>query len=96
MYTLCIHIHARIRGGPTLTILFLVDEGREDPNTTISGPSSTRQRNTHNNQFWSGCVLPAGDILFSSSYVGLPPPPSPPPPPPQKKKKKYQEYRGPK
>ena len=24
---------------------FLVDEGREDPNTTISGPSSARQRN---------------------------------------------------
>ena len=25
-------------GGPTVT--FLVDEGREDPNTTLSGPSS--------------------------------------------------------
>ena len=24
--------------------LFLVDEGREDPNTTISGPSLARQR----------------------------------------------------
>ena len=24
---------------------FLVDEGREDPNTTISGPWSARQRN---------------------------------------------------
>ena len=24
---------------------YLVDEGREDPSTTISGPSSTRQRN---------------------------------------------------
>ena len=37
------------RGGPTLTtflfLLFLVDEGREDPNTTISRPSSARQRN---------------------------------------------------
>ena len=31
-------------GGPTLTT-FLVDECREDPNSTISGPSSTRQRN---------------------------------------------------
>ena len=30
-------------GGPTLT--FLIDEGKEDPNTTISGPSSARQRN---------------------------------------------------
>ena len=27
-----------VRGGPTLTI-FLVDGWREDPNTTISGPS---------------------------------------------------------
>ena len=38
--------HAGIRGGPALTIFFLVDEGRKDPNTTISGPSSARQRNT--------------------------------------------------
>ena len=29
--------------------LFLVDEGREDPNTTISGPSSARQRNAIKN-----------------------------------------------
>ena len=33
------------RRGPILTTFFLVDEGREDPNTTISGPSSARQRN---------------------------------------------------
>ena len=42
-------------GGPTLTtfffcfvavfVVFFVDEGIEDPNTTISGPSSARQRN---------------------------------------------------
>ena len=35
-------------GGPTVTFLvlfFLVDEGREDPNTTISGPSSACQQN---------------------------------------------------
>ena len=32
-------------GGPTLTTFFLVDEGREDPSTTISGPSKARQRN---------------------------------------------------
>ena len=35
------------RGGPTLTaffsFFFLVDEGREDPNTTKYGPSSARQ-----------------------------------------------------
>ena len=35
-----------IRGGPTLTtFFFLVDEGWEDPNTTICGPISARQRN---------------------------------------------------
>ena len=43
-------LHARIQkvlseGGPTLTTFFLVDEGREDPSTIISGPSSARQRN---------------------------------------------------
>ena len=35
------------RGGPTLTtffFVFLVAEGKEDPNTTKSGPSSARQR----------------------------------------------------
>ena len=39
-----------VRGGPTLTffvvVVFLVDEGRKDHHdTTISGPSSARQRN---------------------------------------------------
>ena len=33
------------RGGPTLTRVFLADEGCEDPNATISGPSSARKRN---------------------------------------------------
>ena len=34
-------------GGATLTffVVFLVEEGREYSNTTISGPSSPRQRN---------------------------------------------------
>ena len=32
------------RGGPTLTFFF-PDEGKEDPNSTKSGPSSARQRN---------------------------------------------------
>ena len=27
-----------VRGSPTLTTLFLADEGKDDPNTTISGP----------------------------------------------------------
>ena len=35
-----------VRAGPFLTtFFFLVYEGREDPNTTISGPLSARQRN---------------------------------------------------
>ena len=34
------------RGGPTLTMIFLVDEWRKDPSTTLSGPSSARQRNS--------------------------------------------------
>ena len=35
-----------VRGGPTLATVFLVDEGRENQNTTISGPTSAHQRNT--------------------------------------------------
>ena len=35
-----------IRGGPNQTWqLFLVDEGRDDPNTTKSGPPLAHQRN---------------------------------------------------
>ena len=37
-----------VRGGPTLTTFlcaFLVEEGRDDQNTTKSGPSSARQLN---------------------------------------------------
>ena len=34
-----------VTGDPTLTTFFLVDEGMEDPNATISGPPSARQRN---------------------------------------------------
>ena len=49
----CMHLvvtsHAQLQkilsGGPTLTFVFLVDEGWEDPNTTISGPSSARRGN---------------------------------------------------
>ena len=33
-------------GGATLTTFFLVDDEREDPNTTKSGPSLACQRNT--------------------------------------------------
>ena len=43
-------IHGQIqkvffRVGPSLTTFLLVDEGKEDPNATINGPSSARQRN---------------------------------------------------
>ena len=31
--------------GSNFDNVFLVDEGREDPSTTISGPSKARQRN---------------------------------------------------
>ena len=31
--------------GSKFDSLFLVDEGMEDPNTAINGPSSARQRN---------------------------------------------------
>ena len=50
-----------VRGGPALTtfcflfVSFLVYEGREDPNTTISGPSSARQRNVNSNGFSLAC-----------------------------------------
>ena len=38
-----------VREGPTLiTVFFLVDVGRKEPNTIISRPSSARQRNTIN------------------------------------------------
>ena len=42
--------HARIQkvlteGSAFDNVSFLVVEGREDPNTTISGPSSARQQN---------------------------------------------------
>ena len=53
LYTRCVCMdpESYARGGPTLTAFFyfifflLVDEGRKDPNTSISGPSSARQQN---------------------------------------------------
>ena len=41
----CADLESFFRGGPTLTTFFFVDEGRDHPNTTISGSSSTRKRN---------------------------------------------------
>ena len=51
--SICAGPESFVRDGPTLKtfffssffFLFLVDEGREDPSTTISGPSTARQRN---------------------------------------------------
>ena len=38
-----------VRGNPTLTAFVLIDEVREDPNTTKDGPSMmARQRNADN------------------------------------------------
>ena len=44
VYT-CADPESFVRGGPTLTTFFLVGEGRDDPNTTKSGPSTARKRN---------------------------------------------------
>ena len=41
----CADPESFVRGGPTLTLFFLVDEERKDPNTTISGQSSARKQN---------------------------------------------------
>ena len=42
----CADPESFVTGGPTLILFcFLIDEGREDINTTLSGPSSARQRN---------------------------------------------------
>ena len=57
------------RGGPTLTTFFcfdfLVDEGKKDPDTTISGPSSARQRNAIDMAFhWRAVNDPALNAVF--------------------------------
>ena len=39
LYNTCVDPESLIRGGVTLAMILLVDEGREDPNITISGPS---------------------------------------------------------
>ena len=80
-----------VRGGSTLTefyLFVLVDEGREDPNTTISWPSSACQRNaikmafrTHTND---GPTSNAGLVCLGFFRVSGPellrnPPPCPSP-----------------
>ena len=44
-YRSCADPESSVRVDPTLTTFFLLDEGREDPNTTLSGPSLARQGN---------------------------------------------------
>ena len=41
----CADPESFVRGGPNLITFFLVVEGIEDPNITINGQSSVRQRN---------------------------------------------------
>ena len=41
----CADPESFVRGGSNFDVVFLVDEGIEDPHTTMSGPSSARQRN---------------------------------------------------
>ena len=64
----CADPESYVRGGPTSTLTFLVDEGREDQNTTIGGPSSTRQRNAISMAFrWradNGPTLNAGFVAL--------------------------------
>ena len=46
--TACAEPETLARGGPTLTTFFLsffFDEGKEDTNSTKSGPSTARQQN---------------------------------------------------
>ena len=42
----CMDPESFVRGGPTLTLFFLVDKGKEDLNTTKSGPSSAHLSET--------------------------------------------------
>ena len=55
--------------------IFLVDEGREDPNTTISGPSSARQRSAISMAFrWradDGPTLNAGLVPFQEILTSI-------------------------
>ena len=55
-----------VRGGPIL-MFFLVDEGREDQNTTLGGPSSARQRNAFRWRADNGPTLNAGLVACDFS-----------------------------
>ena len=75
----CADPESFVSGGPTSATffsVFLVDEGREDPNTTISEPSSAHQR-TFRWRADDDQLLNAG--LVAAIFRGsgpLPPPPS--------------------
>ena len=57
-----------VRGGPNLITVFLVDEGIEDLNTAINGPSSACQQNATSMAFgwWAddGPTLNAGLVAL--------------------------------
>ena len=60
-----------VRGGPTLTTffaVFLVDERRDDQNTTKSGPSSAHQRNAI---YMAFCWRPDDGLTLNSGLVAL-------------------------
>ena len=57
-----------VRGGPNLTEAFLVDEGRENPNTSKSGPSSAYQQNAFKMAF---CWRVDGGSTLNASLVAL-------------------------
>ena len=61
----CADPESYVRGGPTL--IFLVDEGREDQNTTIGGTSSARQRNVFSWRADNGSTLNAGLVACDFS-----------------------------
>ena len=76
----CEDLENFVRGGPTLTtfffLRFLVNERWVDQNTTLSGPSSARQRNAILMAFrWradDGPTLNSGSVASSSgSGLGL-------------------------
>ena len=68
--------HARIQkvlteGSTFDNVSFLVVEGREDPNTTISGPSSVRQRNAIQMAFhWRADDGPTLSVCWTASFAG--------------------------
>ena len=70
----CANPERFFREGPALTIFFfcLVYEGREDPNTTLSGPSSARQQRWPNIECWCGSLVitrGSGQVLHRNPII---------------------------